>query len=158
MRVAPRVVRTLLTAALSLVLAMTAAACGDGSTSAQPGPVSSAESEPAGDQTTASEGGYVLPDNWPIDTFPTPPGFRVSDDLGVTDTTVSLAIFDTDPQEMLAFFRETLPAEGYELVSEGGNEEGMAENPNAGFQDFTGNGITAGIIADDITIITLRVP
>jgi len=46
---------------------------------------------------------------------------------------------------------------GYELVSETGNEEGMLANENGGFQEFGGNGITVGIIAGDLTFITLRV-
>lgn len=44
-----------------------------------------------------------------------------------------------------------------ELVTEAGNEEGILENPEAGTQDFTGNGIAVSIIADDTTFITLRI-
>ena len=62
------------------------------------------------------------------------------------------------PQALLTFLRETLPAEGYELVSEGGNDSGILINPDGGFQEFTGNGIAASIIADDNSIVTLTQP
>ena len=62
------------------------------------------------------------------------------------------------PQALLTFFRETLPAEGYELVSEGGNDSGILINPDGGLQEFTGNGIAVSIIADDNSIVTLTQP
>lgn len=157
MRVIARVVRTLSTGAICVVVAITAGGCGDDSTTGEPGPNVSADPDPGGEETEASEGGYALPEAWPIDTFPTPPGYEISDDIGVTDTMASLTIFDADPPEILAFFREALPAEGYELVSETGNEEGLLVDPEGGFQEFTGNGISVSILADDITFITLRV-
>ncbi len=96
---------------------------------------------------TGADGSYELPEGWPVQTFPIPPGSNLAE-LKASDTEVQLTIFDADAEELLSFFRGALEDEGYNIVD---------DNQDIGSLDFTGNGISGFILARTITNITLTV-
>jgi hypothetical protein len=135
MRTTTDAARRLLVAAVLTGLGLTMAACNDGGGSAQPatqtvtvgndsGSADSASgdttsAEPAADGGSGASGhvGTQLPDNWPDDNFPIPPGVTVQA-KGQDSDEIGIVLVGSTPDQIATFYRSALPAAGYQVTED----------------------------------------
>ncbi|MGY2078849.1 hypothetical protein [Modestobacter sp. SYSU DS0657] len=67
--------------------------------------------------TTGTPGSFALPSGWPAESVPVPPGGSTEDTSTAPDSP-AFVVFDVGVEEAMAFYRETLPAEGWQLLSD----------------------------------------
>ncbi|MGY1838892.1 MULTISPECIES: hypothetical protein [unclassified Modestobacter] len=66
---------------------------------------------------TGAPGSFPLPEGWPAESVPVPPGGSTEDTSAAADSP-SFVVFDVGVEEAMAFYREALPAEGWQLLTE----------------------------------------
>lgn len=128
-------------AALGALLVLTGtAACGsddDAAGSTAGGAGSSAGSGSSDDAAADEAGSYPLPDGFPLDSFPVPPGAGTGDAGSTAEDSVSILITDVPADEVLTYYSDELAASGYELMPD--LEDGALS--------FSGNGVEGAVIA-----------
>ncbi|MGH3762581.1 hypothetical protein [Actinophytocola sp.] len=107
----------------------------------------------AGDSDAGDSGGNdaaaaSVPESWPDQDFPLPSAATVSASDGDTQAFVLHA---TDPNAVVAFYRDALPAAGYQITTDKGVIAGGVDI--AGLR-FTGHGYSGkiAIVANTVTI------
>ena len=143
----PSTRRTLAGLAAVLVLATTAACGSDddgGSTTGDAAGSAAAEGGSEGGEAT-----YPLPDDFPLDSFPVPPGAGTGDAGSTSDDSVSILLTDITSDDVFAFYQEELAASGYELLPD--LEDGALS--------FSGNGVEGAVIGPggDGAIVSVRI-
>jgi hypothetical protein len=124
------------------------AACGsdDEKASADGGSSASAEvsSGASSDDTAAEAGSFDLPDGWDLDSLPVPPGAE-AEDTTTSDDNPSFALFDTDADAVMAFYRQALPDAGLQVTSDGpaGSRQAI---------QATGPGMRVLVLGDDVMV------
>ena len=99
-----RTMRALASAAAVTALAFTGACSDDTTSDSTPDSTSSSVS-------TSSGGGHALPEGWPVDALPIPPGGTVEDE-NVTADMVFFHVDDVEGDEGMAFYDTSLPELG----------------------------------------------
>ncbi|MQA32982.1 hypothetical protein [Modestobacter roseus] len=66
---------------------------------------------------TGAAGAFPLPAGWPARSVPVPPGGTTEDTSAAADSP-SFVVFDVGMEDAMAFYREALPAEGWQLLTD----------------------------------------
>lgn len=112
----------------------TVTATPDQETAAPAGDDSAATAD-AGNANSGAAGGQ-LPDYWPDDNFPIPPGVTVQA-KGQDADEIGIVLADGDPDTIATFYRSALPAAGYKITED--NSVGIGGRSIIGIK-FTGHG------------------
>lgn len=99
---------------------------------------------------TARAAAGELPPSWPDQDFPLPPSVTVTE--ATSGDTTGIVLTGTDPQEVIDFYRDALPAAGYEIEADAGVDVGGTTI--AGLR-FSGNGYS-GKIAVTAGTVTIK--
>lgn len=143
-------VRRLLAAAVLAGLGLTVAACDQGGTATpatetvtvgadagDSGETDTSTAAPAADESAASgHVGSELPDNWPDEDFPIPPGVSVQA-KGQDANEIGIVLVGSTPEAIADFYRSALPAAGYQITEDNSVSVGGRQIVGMHFQ---GNG------------------
>ncbi|MGY1856348.1 hypothetical protein [Modestobacter sp. SYSU DS0290] len=66
---------------------------------------------------TGAPGSFPLPPDWPVESMPVPPGGSTEDTSTAADSP-SFVVFDVTVEEAMDFYRQQLPAEGWQLLTD----------------------------------------
>ncbi|HWM05363.1 MAG TPA: hypothetical protein VNP92_23745 [Actinophytocola sp.] len=151
--------RPLLVAAVLAGVGLATVAC-DGTNNAAPPATETVTVAPdetstpvADDGGTAEEAnsggsaGGQLPAAWPDQDFPIPPGVNVTARETATETGILLV--GMDPGEVAAFYRDSLPAAGYEITKDTSVNLGNAKVVG---MEFTGHGYAGKLAVVNSTV------
>jgi hypothetical protein len=158
--------RSLLVAAVLAGIGLVTVAC-DGTNTGAPSatetvtvapeetPAETANPDDGGATDAANSGGSAggqLPAAWPDQEFPIPPGVDVTARETATETGILLV--GMDPGEVAAFYRDSLPAAGYEITKDSSVNLGGAKVVG---MEFTGHGYAGELAVVNSTVsISLR--
>jgi hypothetical protein len=151
--------RRLFVAAVLAGLGLTLAACNDGGTAAPAtetvtvgadSDADTANAEPAADESGAADHvGSQLPDNWPDENFPIPPGVTVQA-KGENAEGIGIVLVGSTPDQIATFYRSALPAAGYQITEDNSVSVGGAQVVGLHFAGHGYNGelaVVAGHVA-----------
>jgi len=105
---------------------------------------SGASAGASSDDTAAEADSFDLPDGWDLDSLPVPPGAE-AEDTTTGDDNPSFALFDTDADAVMAFYRQALPDAGLQVTSDGpaGSRQAI---------QATGPGMRVLVLGDDVMV------
>ncbi|MBA3783503.1 MAG: hypothetical protein H0X12_16835 [Nocardioides sp.] len=116
--------------------------CGGSSASSDVEPTAGASST-----GSATDAGYAMPEGWPIESFPLPPGGIAGATENATATLVYFPVDGVETEASMAFYADTLPDMGFVDT----------DNANLLIKRYEGNGLEILVQDDDrgVALITI---